>query len=255
MRAKGWEKHGTATINGKTDVVNKGPVLGIETSGRSTGLALADSGKIIAELVENTSCGHNEVLMPLLGRLLEDAKVDVRRLAGIGVDIGPGMFTALRVGVSTAKGLAIAHRIPVKGLGSLWGLARTALPTLDGILAVMDARKHQVYAAIYLACSEPVPAAVVTPEELLAMTTRALPQRSSLSAAGDGISLCSDLFADAGIKLVPSGVDAPSPGVIAIEAAKRIAQGQADDIGTLEPLYLRRTDAELTREKKLNAMQ
>jgi tRNA threonylcarbamoyladenosine biosynthesis protein TsaB len=232
--------------------MNAGLVLGIETSGKSTGLALADSGKVIAELVEDSGCSHNEVLMPLLDRLLKEAKADVRQLAGIGVDIGPGMFTALRVGASTAKGLAIAHKIPIAGLSSLWALARTALPTLDGILAVMDARKQQVYAALYLGCREPFPASVVTPQELVARTGSALSGRSSLFAAGDGIALCSDLFSAAGIRVEPSGIDVPSPGVIAVEAAERIAKGQADDIASLEPLYLRRTDAELTREQKLS---
>ena len=54
--------------------MSAGPVLGIETSGKSTGLALADSGRVVADMVEDSSCGHNEVLMPLLDRLLRDAK-------------------------------------------------------------------------------------------------------------------------------------------------------------------------------------
>jgi tRNA threonylcarbamoyladenosine biosynthesis protein TsaB len=168
------------------------------------------------------------------------------------VNIGPGMFTSLRVGVSTAKGLAIAHRIPIVGLSSLWGLASTALPSLDGVLAVIDARKHQVYAALYMGGKTPFPPAVIAPEELALAAGKALRGRTGIVAAGDGTSLCADLFAAAGIRLEPSGIAVPSPGVIAVEAGRRIALDEADDIATLEPLYLRRTDAELTRERKLN---
>lgn len=226
------------------------PVLGIETCGKSTGLALAASGKVLAEAVEDSGSNHNEVLMPLLELLLKEAEVNVNELAGIGVDMGPGMFTSLRVGVSTAKGLAIAHRIPVVGLSSLWGLARTALPSLEGVLAVIDARKQQVYAALHLDGKTPFPPMVATPGDLAAEVSRTLAGRASLVAAGDGIDLCSEPFASAGIRLEPSGIAVPSPGVIAIEAAERVAKGQIDNIASLEPLYLRRTDAELTRELK-----
>lgn len=230
--------------------MSAGPVLGIETSGKSTGLALADSGKVIAEMVEDSSCGHNEVLMSLLDRLLKGAGVKAGELSGIGVDIGPGMFTSLRVGTGTAKGLAIAHRIPVVGLNSLWSLARTALPTLDGVVSLVDARKHQVYAALYLGGQAAFPPAVMSPEELVSEVGGMLSNRASLVAAGNGTGICAALFATAGIDLEATGIEVPSPGVIAVEAGGRIANGQADDIASLEPLYLRRTDAELTREQK-----
>ncbi len=227
-----------------------GLVLGIETSGRSTGLALADSGKVIAKMVEDSSCSHNEVLMPLLDRLLRGAGVEASQLSGIGVDIGPGMFTALRVGTSTAKGIAIARRIPIVGVSSLWALARTALPTLDGVISLMDARKHQVYAALYLGGQAAFAPAVMNPEDLVSEVGK-MTGRASLVGAGTGTGICADLFAAAGISLEAIGVEVPSPGVVAIEAGERIAGCQADDITSLEPLYLRRTDAELTREQKL----
>jgi tRNA threonylcarbamoyladenosine biosynthesis protein TsaB len=231
--------------------MSAGLILGIETSGKSTGLALADSGKVIAEMVEDSSCGHNEVLMPLLDRLLKEAKVKVNELAGIGVDVGPGMFTSLRVGTSTAKGLAIAHRTPIVGLGSLWSLARTALPTLDGVVSLVDARKHQVYAAMYLGGKAAFQPALMNPDELVSVLGAMLSGRTGLVAAGNGTGICADLFAAAGIRLEAAGIEVPSPGVIAIEAGVLIEKGLVDDMAVIEPLYLRRTDAELTREQKL----
>jgi tRNA threonylcarbamoyladenosine biosynthesis protein TsaB len=232
--------------------VKPGPVLGIETSGKSTGLALADCGNVVAEMVEDSSCSHNEVLMPLLDRLLRGAGIDVGELSGVGVDIGPGMFTALRVGTSTAKGLAMAHRIPIVGLNSLWSLARTALPTLDGVLSLVDARKQQVYAALYIGGNQVLPPAVMDPDELVSEVSKALSGGAGIVAAGNGTGICADRFAAAGIRIQATGIEAPTPGVVAIEAGRRIADGKADDTALLEPLYLHRTDAELTRERKLD---
>jgi tRNA threonylcarbamoyladenosine biosynthesis protein TsaB len=226
-------------------------VLGIETSGASTGLALVTSGRVVAEAVEKSNCGHNEILMPLLDRLLRNVGVSTNDLTGIGVDVGPGMFTSLRVGTSTAKGLAVAHRIPVLGLGSLWGLARSARPALDGVLAVMDARKQQVYAALYLAGRPAIPPSVMSPEELVSNVNSVLRNRGTIAVAGNGVGVCTDQFAAAGIGLDLTGIEVPLPSIVAHEADERIAQGLADELETIEPLYLRRTDAELTRERRL----
>jgi len=225
--------------------------LGIETSGKSSGLALATDGRVMAEMVEDSSCGHNEVLMPLLDRLLKGAGVKVCDLSGIGVDVGPGMFTSLRVGTSTAKGLAVAHRLPVVGVNSLWALARTARPALDRVLSLIDARKHQLYAALYLKGRQALPPSVVTPEELVSQARSVLPSCAGLVVAGNGAGICAELLAAAGIESVLTGVEVPSPGVVAIEAGERVARGQTNELAALEPLYLRRTDAELTREKRL----
>jgi len=78
-----------------------------------------------------------------------------------------------------------------------------------------------------------------------------LPGRTSLVLAGSGASICADLFAVAGLELQLTGIEIPSPGVVALEAAERIAGGMADDVAAIKPLYLRRTDAELAREQKL----
>ncbi|MCX6841595.1 MAG: tRNA (adenosine(37)-N6)-threonylcarbamoyltransferase complex dimerization subunit type 1 TsaB [candidate division WOR-3 bacterium] len=231
--------------------MNPAVFLGIETSGTSTGLALAVSGRVVAELVEHSSCGHNEVLMPLLDRLLKGSGRTARDLSGIGVDLGPGMFTSLRVGLSTAKGLAVAHRIPVKGVNTLWSLARTARGDMDRVLSVMDARKHQVYAALYLEGRPAIPPSIMGPEQLVSEVRTMLPGRTSLVVAGSGASVCADLFAVAGVELQLTSIEIPSPGVVALEAAERIAGGMADDVAAIEPIYLRRTDAELAREQKI----
>ncbi len=228
-------------------------ILGIETSGAATGLALSDSGKVVSELVEHSNCGHNEVLMPLLDRLLRDAGVTARDLSGIGVDIGPGMFTSLRVGASTAKGLAVTRGIPVVGVASLRALARTAQPDLRRVLSLIDARKHQVYAALYLGGRPAIPPSVMDPEQLVSEVKSNLQEPSGLAVAGNGTGICAGLLAAGGIGLVSTGIEYPSPAVVALEAGERIDKGLAEDLTAVEPVYLRRTDAELAREKQVQS--
>jgi tRNA threonylcarbamoyladenosine biosynthesis protein TsaB len=231
--------------------LNPAIFLGIETSGMSTGLALASCGRVVAEMVEASGCNHNEVLLPLLDRLLKNAGLRACDLSGIGVDIGPGMFTSLRVGLSTAKGLAVGHRVPVVGVNTLWSLARTARATMDRVLSVMDARKHQVYAALYIQGLPAIPPAVFSPEEIVSAVKHELTGQARLVVAGSGAGICADLFAATGTELQLTGIDNPSPGVVAVEAGERIAKGLADATAEINPLYLRRTDAELAREHKL----
>jgi len=139
----------------------------------------------------------------------------------------------------------------VKGINTLWSLARTARVDMDKVLSVMDARKHQVYAALYLEGRPAIPPSIIGPEQLVSEVRTMLPGRTSLVLAGSGASICADLFAVAGLELQLTGIEIPSPGVVALEAAERIAGGMADDVAAIKPLYLRRTDAELAREQKL----
>jgi len=231
--------------------LNPALYVGIETSGTSTGLALASCGKVVAEIVEASGCSHNEVLFPLLDRLLKGVGVTTCGLSGIGVDVGPGMFTSLRVGLATAKGLSVAHRVPVAGVNTLWSLARTARASMDGVLSVMDARKCQVYAALYLEGQPAMLPALTNPEQLVSDVLSKLAGRPRLVIAGNGAGLCTALFAAAGMELESTGIENPSPGVVAIEAGERIVKGLGDSVAEMEPIYLRRTDAELTREQKL----
>jgi len=237
-------------MNPHPQSMSPGLWLGIETSGTATGLALARGGEVLAEMVAHSDCNHNEVLLPLLDQLLQRQGVKVAALSGIGVDVGPGMFTSLRVGLSVAKGLALAHRIPVIGIDSLELLARTAQASLDSVLAVTDARKQQFYAALYLAGQTAMAPAVMDQEELAA---RVVPRASGvrrLVAAGNAVRVVAEPLLRAGIELELADVEHPSPGVVAVQAGARLAQGSAVPLAETMPLYLRRTDAELTREQR-----
>lgn len=220
--------------------------LGLETSGTSTAAALIDGNRVLAEAVE-TGTAHNEVLLPLVARLFSATATTPAGLAGIGVTIGPGMFTSLRVGLATAKALAIAHSIPLAGVDTFAALAASVGAADTTILAVVDARKQQVYAALIAGSNRLLGPLIATPAELAARVAEAVRDGHRILVAGSGSALCLPLLVKAGLAADDSGVGLPSAAAVGRLARTRIGEGRADEVGRLEPLYLRRTDAELVR--------
>lgn len=221
--------------------------LGIETSGLWTGAALVRGGSVLFEESLGPGTDHNELIVGLLDRAFSTAGVERRDLAGIGVTIGPGMFTSLRVGLAAAKALAMAHSCPLRGIDTLAALAATAGPG-GPVLAVIDARKGQVYAALWSGDRRLLAAAVVDLPGIAAwlgpVTAR------ELTLAGSGTGLCLARLTAAGWSCTDSSVTAPRPATLAQMAAADIAAGRVDSLADLEPRYLRRTDAELARDKR-----
>ncbi len=225
--------------------------LGIETSGTGTGVALARAGNVIYEQALGDKMRHDELLMPLIDEALASINARPQGLAGLGVTIGPGMFTSLRVGLSTAKGFAFVLGIPVKGINTLWALARSVPEPGRPVLATIDARKSQVYAALYHQDRVLIEPGLFSYSEI----AEAASGRSGhkLIIAGSGSGLCRPFLESRQVQLETSGIENPLPRVIALAAAQAIQAGQADDLERLEPLYLRRTDAELARERRTNS--
>jgi tRNA threonylcarbamoyladenosine biosynthesis protein TsaB len=226
-------------------------ILGIETSGVDTGLALLRDGTTVFRHVEPPGPTHSEVALPLLDRLLRESGIAAPDIDSIGVTIGPGMFTSLRVGLAAAKGLALARGTPIKGIGTLPALS-ASIGTHGPSLAVVDARKGEVYAAAYRDGRELLAPCVITPAALPPTLQSVIsnPTCPDLQVAGSGTLLCLDLLRAAGMTATDTGIRCPDPAVVARLAAIEIKAGRADDIESLEPLYLRRTDAELNRERQ-----
>jgi tRNA threonylcarbamoyladenosine biosynthesis protein TsaB len=220
------------------------PLLGIETSGRDTGVAVIDGSAVRFELTVQTESGHNENLPRLLKRALVAAGVAARDLAGIGVTAGPGMFTSLRVGLAAAKGLALPWAIPLKGVSTLLALAETAAGP-DPKLVLVDARRGQVYVGLYDR-GQAALGPTVMPVSAVAQLVLAL-SPGPLLLAGDGSALCADSLQEAGIPVRNSGIGSPSARVVATVAGTLLSRDGGDDPARLAPTYLRRTDAELRR--------
>jgi tRNA threonylcarbamoyladenosine biosynthesis protein TsaB len=166
-------------------------VLGFDTATPATavGLRLADGTTLRArdDPAPGERPGHTARLLPLASGLLAQAGLGWGELSRIAVGVGPGTFTGLRVGAATARGLAQSLGIEVVGIGSLWVLAEAALrapeaqPAL-GVLAMIDARRGEVFAAAYDATGELSPPRALAPQELAAIPVlEGVPPRSVLA--------------------------------------------------------------------------
>ena len=124
-------------------------VLGIESSTTQGGVAIVGEDRVLCETILNVEVTHSERLLPAVDRALGEARISLEALGGIAVSIGPGSFTGLRIGLSTAKGLAYATGLPLVGVPTLEAMAWTLPAARWQICPVLDARKQEVYAALF----------------------------------------------------------------------------------------------------------
>jgi tRNA threonylcarbamoyladenosine biosynthesis protein TsaB len=123
--------------------------LTIDTTTKVTALALADSGKLVAEGFLHSQKTHSERLIPMLDQLLGAAAWKLEDLNFIGVVRGPGSFTGIRIGIATAQGFAQVWKLPLVGVLSLDSLAWSGFSRKEEIVPILDARKNEWYTARY----------------------------------------------------------------------------------------------------------
>lgn len=121
----------------------------IETSTECCSAALAEDGKVVASRKCDTPKLHASTLAPFCAEVLAEAGVNAAECSAVAVSEGPGSYTGLRVGVSTAKGLCFGAGIPLIGIDTLQILALSAEGSFDRIVAMIDARRMEVYAAVF----------------------------------------------------------------------------------------------------------
>ena len=124
-------------------------MLGIETAGTTASVGISKDGKLVAEYLLNNTRTHSQTIMPLCQRLMEDLSVAPQDLGAIAVDIGPGSFTGVRIGVCAANAMGAARNIPVMGVPSLTALYQGLLASKRPVCALLDARNQNIYGALY----------------------------------------------------------------------------------------------------------
>lgn len=148
-------------------------ILALDTSLAACSVALWRDGAILAHRFEAMARGHAETLVPMIEATRRDAGIDYSELRLVAVTVGPGTFTGIRIGLSAARGLALALGVPVLGRTTLEVLAAGAASEARGdeaILAAIDARRELCYAQAFTGELSPLcPPALVVPEEALAM--------------------------------------------------------------------------------------
>lgn len=126
-------------------------ILSIETSGLVASVAVAEDGFIKAEFTIENKLTHSETLLPMIRDMLKVSGIELKEIDAIAVSAGPGSFTGLRIGVATAKGLAVALDIPVIKVGTLDAMGLPISLVSDKLICpLIDARRKQVYCAAYL---------------------------------------------------------------------------------------------------------
>jgi tRNA threonylcarbamoyladenosine biosynthesis protein TsaB len=221
----------------------------IDTASRTQGLALAHGDWAVAVTVCRTRRGRTLSLLSTLEQMLEQQGWSVRELDGLGVVIGPGSFTGLRVGIATAQGLARAAGLPVFGYNSLQVRALALAGSADPVMPVLDARMGEIYGAVYAGERPLVPPCTAEPGAFAATVAAAVPE-GPVRACGAGARLYREgLEAVLGERLVLASGPGDHPGIaaLAVEVAARVARGDVPREDELTPLYQRASQAEAGR--------
>ncbi len=196
-------------------------------------------------MVDATTQAHGGVLPRLLERALADAAASWNDVDALAVSIGPGSFTGLRIGLSMAKGVAFASGAPLVAVPTLEALAWAAEPAPgDLVWAVLDARMREVYAASFT--RTPAGLERSTDDEALAPDALAARIPASALVVGDAVDAYPALAA-VGARVRPFTTHHPRGGIVARLGAARLRAGEAADVGTLEPAYVRPSQAERAR--------
>lgn len=222
------------------------PLIAIETATQVCGVALWQDGRVVAEAHLHRPRMHAEHLAPLIRNVLDRTDQQPVDLGAVAVSMGPGSYTGLRIGVSTAKGLARAVNAEVVGVPTLEALAASALPYVtpgDVLCPLLDARRDEVYAAAYRSGED---ATLHPHSDTQALTVDALAAwlgsvEGRLWLLGDGAPKAQASLESAGFApaVLPSDLHPPSATWVARRAAPRWAKGTVEDLETFEPYYLK----------------
>jgi tRNA threonylcarbamoyladenosine biosynthesis protein TsaB len=231
-------------------------ILGIETATMTGGVALINERRVISEYTLNVRTTHTARLMPALDQILRDSSIDKHEIDGIAISMGPGSFTGLRIGMATAKGLALGLDVPLVGVPTLDALAHNIPFAMYQICPMLDARKKEVYYSLFRyeqadsSLQRQVPYQVVSPDELV----KGIDEKTIF--LGDAVDVYRDFVSERLGELalfVPDAQRLPRAATVAEMGLLKLKAGEHLDIASAEPIYIRPSDAELSlraREKK-----
>ena len=251
-------------------------ILGIDTATQQVGCAIGGHEGVLAAFQSAKGRRHAETLVPAIEFLCSKTRIELSEIGAVAVDVGPGLFTGLRVGVATAKALGFALARPVVTASSLellaLGAARAGLVD-DGsqLVAVVDARRGQLFSARFRAVAPPVdePGAGAPPDPVVAPTGEELlstPEELAAELAdvtgpdasapvvcvGDGALRHGAVLSQVpGVRLGPAAFAHPDPAVLALVGVARLASGDHIDASAVVARYLREADVRINWEQRI----
>ena len=229
-------------------------ILAFETSAKAASVALWE-GKLLGESYQNTGLTHSQTLMVMAEDLMKQCGKAPADVTHVAVAAGPGSFTGVRIGVAAAKGFAWGREIPLCGVSTLQAMALTLGVWEGTVCCVMDARRNQVYNALYRAEG----GSITRIREDRAISLEELGEElreisGTIYLVGDGSELTHRTLKDTvpNLALPPEHRRHQRASGVALAAVKQIEGGKACDAASLTPNYLRLSQAERERlEKKL----
>ena len=220
-------------------------ILGIETVTEQVGVAIGGHEGVIATFEVAKGRRHAETLTPAIEFVCRQSGIELCEIGCIAVDVGPGLFTGMRVGLAAGKALSQALRVPMIGIPSLDLLAFTCRHVDRVIVPVIDARKNEVFWAMY----RPVPGGVqqVSPPTVGPVDDLVgdlLARSQDVLCIGDGAERYRDEIIE-GFRCEISGPMYPSVGMLVLLAHARALREEGVRPDEIEPIYLRAPDAQI----------
>lgn len=228
-------------------------ILSIDTSSSNCTAAVVRDYETLGEISINFNLQHSVLLMPLVEELLEKLNMAPAELSAITVSVGPGSFTGLRIGLAAAKGMALALDIPIYASDSLAVLAYGAFGYQGLIIPMVDALRNGYYTGIYtfiqgklVTLMEP---SILTLDEVMEKVSN---ESREIMIMGDILSKISaeELQSRNNIILAPQNLNIPKASTLPYLLRERIEKEEKEDIYSLVPLYMRKSQAEYEYEKK-----
>ena len=228
-------------------------LLAFETSAKAVSAALLSDGKLLAEYFQNSGQTHSRTLTKMAEDLLRNCDLTVRDIDAVAVVAGPGSFTGVRIGVAAAKGFAWGRELPCYGVSTLEAMVLGAAMTDGFYCACMDARKQQVYNALFeidngclkRLCEDRAIGLDELGEELKTV-------EKQIFLVGDGAELCYNTLRDSipGLWLLPEHLRQQRASGAALAALEMMKRGEGGSGLELTPNYIRASQAEQQRAWK-----
>lgn len=225
-------------------------VLGIETATSVCGAAIIEDGINRSERSLETPHIHSDKLVSLIDSVLVDSGLTLHHLDGIAVSIGPGSFTGLRIGLSVGKGLAYAVEKPLMCVCTLeslaWNIIQESFAQKDDyIIPMIDARRAEVYTALYRYHGNGLEEIVLPCAILLQKFDDLIPDKGSVVVAGDGADKFQAFFQE-GQPAFLSRITIPTKerrlcraSTVGLLGERKFLRGERSDIASVEPMYVK----------------
>jgi len=228
-------------------------ILAIDTATQVSSVAVLKEGRLLAELTMQGKLTHSETLLPHIEQVLKMAAVAKEELTGIAVSNGPGSFTGLRIGLAAAKAMSYVLGIPLVGVSTLQALAYQLPAPGIRVMCLLDAQKGNAYVESYrwennsLQVVDSVQVAKIT--DIVAACAN---MNEQVILLGDAVQkkVAGKLELPANVSVAPPHIVMPRAACVAMLGQAKLMAGETDNVMDLEPVYIRRSEAEVLWEKR-----